>query len=66
MYLLLYGYPVPATLPAFLDYAEERIQGPEVPDVVYHWTHSLSVHELDAVWQFTGNSRRMTVVLRNV
>lgn len=26
---------------AFLDDAEERIQGPEVLDVVYHWTHSL-------------------------
>jgi len=51
---------------AFLDYAEERIQGPEVLDVVYHWTRSLSVHELDAVWQFTRNGRWMTVMLRNV
>jgi hypothetical protein len=26
----------------------------------------LLLYELDAVWQFTANNRRMTVVLRNV
>jgi hypothetical protein len=29
-------------------------------------TLSASVRELDAVWKFTGNNRRMTVVLRSV
>jgi len=31
---------------AFLDDAEERIQGPEILDVVYHWTRSLRFDRL--------------------